>query len=74
MQHDKQSGNAENNPPQKQDRAGKITDENVAAAHEQAEADIEQDADLNSTPDPAADLDEGELAQLDNENDDNPLI
>jgi hypothetical protein len=45
------------------------TKESVAAAHEQAEADIEQDPELSSKPDPAADLDEGELARLDNDND-----
>lgn len=50
------------------------TDENVAAAHQQAEADIEQDPDLNPEPDPAADLDEGEIARLDNGNDENPVI
>jgi hypothetical protein len=50
------------------------TDENVTAAHQQAEADIEQDPDLNSEPDPAADLDEGEIARLDNGNDENLVI
>ncbi len=44
------------------------TSENVAAAHEQAESDIEKDADL-SIHSPNDDLDEGELARLgENEN------
>ena len=41
--------------------------ENVAAAHKEAEKDIEQDPDLTSKPDPTADLDEGELARLEGE-------
>jgi hypothetical protein len=43
--------------------------ENVIAAHDAAEQDIEQDPDLATTDDPAADLDEGEIARLDNSND-----
>ena len=39
------------------------TQENVSAAHQQAEEDIEQDADLSITS-PNDDLDEGELARL----------
>jgi len=38
--------------------------EAVVAAHDQAVKDMEEDADLNSKPDPAADLDEGEVARL----------
>ncbi|SFP52839.1 hypothetical protein [Parafilimonas terrae] len=34
------------------------------AAHEAAEADISKDFDLTPPPDPAADLDEGELARF----------
>jgi hypothetical protein len=53
--------------------AGKQEDpaykEQVAAAHDAAEQDIEQDPDLGTTDDPAADLDEGEIARLDNSND-----
>ncbi len=41
--------------------------EKVTEALEQAEADMEQDPDLNTEPDPAADLDEGELARLEGE-------
>ncbi len=41
--------------------------ENVTEALKQAEKDIEKDADLNNEPDPAADLDEGELARLESE-------
>ena len=39
-------------------------DEKVTEALEQAEADMEQDPDLSTGPDTAADLDEGELARL----------
>lgn len=41
--------------------------ENIAAAHKEADKDIEQDPDLTSKPDSAADLDEGELARLEGE-------
>ncbi len=41
--------------------------EHVAEAYEQAEKDIEKDPDLNNEPDPADDLDEGELARLEGE-------
>lgn len=34
------------------------------AAHKAAEADISKDLDLTPPPDPATDLDEGELARL----------
>jgi hypothetical protein len=37
--------------------------ETVIAAHDQAEKDMENDDDLNTQPDPAADLDEGEMAR-----------
>ncbi len=77
-----QPGNTTNTPdPQQQNQntAGNAatkqsTDEHVTEAHEQAEADMEQDPDLNSQPDPTADLDEGEIARLDNGNDENPVI
>lgn len=42
-------------------------DDAVIAAHDQAEKDIEQDAELNPTPDPTADLDEGEIARFEDE-------
>ncbi len=69
-----QSGNKTSNNKQQHDSsfkkvdADKPADVNVVAAHNQAEADMEQDPDLNNEPDPAADLDEGELARLDNDN------
>lgn len=49
-------------------------DENVAKAFEQAEADIETDPELNDEPAPEDDLDEGELARLDNDNDNTDLV
>ena len=47
--------------------------ESVAAAHEQADHDIEEDPELNSDQDPEKDLDEGELARLDNSNDEGEI-
>ncbi len=38
--------------------------ENVIAAHNQAEKDMEEDDDLNSKPSPEDDLDEGEMARF----------
>jgi len=46
-----------------QDKSRKISE-----AHTQAEKDIEKDPDLTNKLDPAADLDEGELARLEGEN------
>ena len=42
-------------------------DEKLTEALKQAEADMEQDLDLSTEPDPGADLDEGELARLEGE-------
>jgi hypothetical protein len=39
----------------------------ILEAHTQAEKDIAKDLDLTNKPDPAADLDEGELARLEGE-------
>ena len=39
---------------------------NVLKAHEQAEKDIEKDPELSIGPEKGDDLDEGELAKLDN--------
>ena len=41
----------------------------VIAAHDEAIKDIEADPDLNTTPDPLADLDEGESARVGDERD-----
>jgi len=51
----------------KQNNTATKTDnkETVAQAHEQADKDIEKDPDFQT--DPAADLDEGELARLEGE-------
>lgn len=75
-----QPGNTTNTKDQQQNENAQKSagtqqgkDEN-AAAHKQAEADIEQDLDLNSEPDSAADLDEGEIARLDNGNDEKPEV
>jgi hypothetical protein len=41
--------------------------ENISAAHKEADKDIEQDPDLSKKPGPRDDLDEGELARLEGE-------
>ena len=75
MQQDKPGNNQQNVKPAEQNtNTDKSMNENVALAHEQAEVDMINDAELNNEPDPAADLDEGELARLDNDNDANPAI
>ena len=43
--------------------------ENVIAAHDQAVKDMEEDADLNTKPNPKADLDEGEIARYEDNDD-----
>jgi len=48
--------------------------ENVVAAHDQAEADIENDPEMAMGEEPGDDLDEGEIARLDNSNDDTDLV
>lgn len=61
MPLDNKTPNVRNNPhPTPKDEA-------VIAAHEQAEKDIEQDPELNTAPDPRHDLDEGESARYDDE-------
>jgi hypothetical protein len=45
----------------------------TADAEREAEKDIRQDPDLNDEDDPGSDLDEGELANLDNSNDEVPI-
>ncbi len=42
-------------------------DDILKKAHDEAEADMEQDAELSSEPGQGDDLDEGELAQLEGE-------
>jgi hypothetical protein len=73
MQQDNNKSKEETTENVRGQDAGKQEDpaykEQVAAAHEAAEQDIEADPDLGTTEDPAADLDEGEIARLDNSND-----
>ncbi len=52
---------------QAEDEKDKSVTSVTAAAHEEAEKDMESDPDLNDKPDPAKDLDEGELARLEGE-------
>lgn len=61
MPLDNNTPNVRNNPmPTPKDDA-------VIAAHDQAEKDIEQDAELNLEPNPIDDLDEGESARFEAE-------
>jgi hypothetical protein len=53
----------EQRPKQEKENDDLNSRENVAAAHEQAEEDIQQDAEFNSHS-PNDDLDEGETARL----------
>lgn len=43
--------------------------EKVIAAHDQAEKDMEEDDDLSTTPAPEDDLDEGEMARFEDNDD-----
>jgi hypothetical protein len=43
------------------------SDENTTKAHKEAEKDIQNDPELTDKQDPAADLDEGQLARLEGE-------
>ena len=59
-----------NNKDKRNNADGKgapINKENTVEALKQAEKDISKDPDLSPEPDPAKDLDEGELARLEGE-------
>lgn len=56
--------NVRNNPNEDRPK-----DEKVIAAHEQAEKDMEEDTDLSPKPSPTDDLDEGEMARFEDNND-----
>ncbi len=62
MPLDNNTPNVRNNPQPRPEVAAEK--ETVAAAHNQAEKDMEEDDDLNAKPSPADDLDEGELARF----------
>lgn len=62
MPLDNKTPNVRNQPHTRPEVAAEK--ENVIAAHDQAAKDMEDDIDLNSKPDPTADLDEGEIARL----------
>lgn len=63
-----QSINKNNLGDQSDDRKVSQNDpEHTSEALKQAEMDISKDPDLSPAPDPAADLDEGELARLEGE-------
>ena len=65
-----ENDNAPNNQDDKDENKNSSLQNDVAAAHEQAEEDIETDDDLSTEEDPTDDLDEGEMARLDNNIDD----
>lgn len=62
MPLDNNTPNVRNQPQTRPEVAAEK--ENVIAAHDQAEKDMEEDPDLNPTQNPADDLDEGEIARL----------
>ena len=55
------------NNTDKRNAESNIDEGNTTEALKQAEKDISKDPDLSPEPDPAADLDEGELARLEGE-------
>lgn len=57
----------ENNNKKKINADTKAEDLNNTKAHDEAEKDIEMDPDLDLSPAPEDDLDEGELARLEGE-------
>ncbi len=68
MQKENQNEDQKNqSKPEETTQPNSNQDEKVTEALEQAETDMEQDPDLSTKPDPAADLDEGELARLEGE-------
>ncbi len=67
MPLDNNTPNVRNNPQPRPEVAAEK--ETVAAAHNQAEKDMEEDDDLNAKPSPADDLDEGELARFEDNDD-----
>lgn len=69
MPLDNNTPNVRNNPQTRPEVAAEK--EKVIAAHDQAEKDMEGDEDLNTQPDPSADLDEGEMARFEDNNDEN---
>ena len=75
MPLDNKTPEVRNNPmPMEKESANKEESdkkETVIAAHDEAEKDMERDPDLNTKPAPEADLDEGELARFE-DNDDGP--
>ena len=76
MPLDNNTPNVRNNPkPLEQEDAAKPESEKkevVAAAHDEAEKDIEQDGELTIDPRPEDDLDEGELARYEDGDDVTP--
>lgn len=74
MPLDNNTPNVRNVPQQRPELAAQK--DAVTVAHEEAEKDMEQDDDLNSKPAPEDDLDEGEMARFEDQNDktDEPVI
>lgn len=68
MEQKKSADAQQNQPPDLQNmQAGKGNPQNGLPAHEAAEADMQQDPDLNDITGPEDGLDEGELAKLEGE-------
>ena len=69
MPLDNNTPNVRNNPQPRPEVAAEK--ETVIAAHDQAVKDMEDDPDLNTKPNPKADLDEGEIARFEDNEDKN---
>jgi hypothetical protein len=69
MPLDNNTPNVRNNPQPRPEVAAEK--ETVIAAHDQAVKDMEDDPDLNTKPNPKADLDEGEMARFEDNEDKN---
>ena len=67
MPLDNNTPNVRNQPQTRPEVAAEK--ESVIAAHQQAEKDMEEDPDLNTAPDPTADLDEGEIVRFEDNDD-----
>ena len=69
MPLDNNTPKVRNNPQPRPEVAAEK--ETVIAAHDQAVKDMEDDPDLNTKPNPKADLDEGEIARFEDNEDKN---
>lgn len=70
MPLDNNTPNIRNNPQARPEVTAEK--ESVIAAHDQAEKDMQEDDDFNNRPSPENDLDEGEMARFEGDDETNP--